>query len=457
MSMAAPGSGDDGALLPWQSRLAARAIPVPEAPDSAGPMLVGFLVLIVFVLGFLGWAALAPLASATIANGLVKAEGNRRTIQHLEGGIVREILVRDGDMVKAGQILARLDDTQSAATREMTRAQLDTLLALEARLLAERDDREGVVMPTLLLERPGEARVVAAIDGQRQLFETRRRQRTGQVLILDQRIEQLRAQISAHVAQVESFEAQLRIAADEVRTVSDLVARGYERRPRLLALQRQQAALRGNRDEQRGLIARAEQAIAEAQLQIVQVTRTFSNEVAQELREAQARISELEERFRAAADVQARRDVVASVAGTIVNQRIFTLGGVVRPGDPLFEILPREDELVIEVQVQPQDINHVGHGMRAEVHFAAFKQRNVPAIFGEVTTVSADILVNERTGIGFYRATVRIPLEQRLRLGDLVIQPGMPAEVLIHAGSRTLIQYLWTPIRDSLRRALKEA
>ncbi|MBL8699315.1 MAG: HlyD family type I secretion periplasmic adaptor subunit [Alphaproteobacteria bacterium] len=450
-------SGELAAPLPWQSRLDERAIPVPAAPDSAGTMLFGYVVLVVFVLGFLGWASLAPLASATIASGIVKAEGNRRTIQHLEGGIVREILARDGDVVRAGQVLARLDDTQSAAAQDLARAQLDTLLALEARLIAERDDVDTVVVPPDLLRRQSDARVAAAVEGQRQLFDTRRRQRVGQVAILDQRIAQLRAQISSHEAQVTSMDVQLRYIDDEIRTVRDLVARGYERRPRLLALQRQAAALRGNGDEQRGQIARAEQGIAEARMQIAQVTRTFSNEVVQELRETQAKIGELEERFRAAADVQARRDVLAPVAGSIVNQRIFTVGGVVRPGETLFEILPHDDELVIEAQVAPNDINNVGIGMRAEVHFSAFKQRNTPAIFGEVATVSADILLNERTGVGFYRATVRIPVEERRRLGPLVIQPGMPAEVLVHSGSRTMIQYLWTPIRDSLRRALKEA
>lgn len=449
--------GETGAPMPWQARLEARAIPVPAAPDSTGPMLFGYIVLVAFVLSFLGWASLAPLASAAIGAGIVKAEGNRRTIQHLEGGIVREILARDGDMVRAGQVLARLDDTQSAAVQDLTRAQLDTLLVLEARLIAERDDVDVLVISPDLLRRQRDPRVATAIEGQRALFETRRQQRVGQTSILEQRIAQLRAQISSHQAQVNSFDVQLRYLADEIRTVRDLVRTGYERRPRLLALQRQEAAVRGNGDEQRGQIARAEQGIAEARLQIAQVTRTFSNEVVQELRDTQAKIGELEERFRAAADVQTRREVVAPVAGAIVNQRVFTIGGVVRAGETLFEILPREDELVIEVQVMPNDINVVGVGMRAEVHFSAFRQRSTPAIFGEVTTVSADIIVNERTGVGVYRATVRIPVEQRRRLGDNVIQPGMPAEVLIHSGSRTLIQYLWTPIRDSLRRSLKEA
>lgn len=448
---------DPATSLPWQARLDERAIPVPSAPNSAGLMVFGYVVLVLFVIGFLGWAAVAPLASAAIASGVVKAEGNRRMIQHLEGGIVREILVRDGSVVKAGQVLARLDDTQSASAQDLARAQLDTLLALEARLLAERDDAERVAMPDFLLRRQADARVASAIDGQRQLFDTRRRQRVGQTSILEQRIQQLRAQISSHEAQVNSFDVQLHFLADEIRTVDELVRRGYERRPRLLALQRQAAAVRGNGDEQRGQIARAEQGIAEARLQITQVTRTFSNEVVQELRETQARIGELEERYRAAADVQARRDLIAPVAGIIVNQRIFSVGGVIRQGETLFEILPREDELVIEAQIMPNDINVVGAGMRAEVHFSAFKQRSTPALFGEVVTVSPDIIVNERTGLGFYRAMVRIPVEQRLRLGELVIQPGMAAEVLVHSGSRTLLEYLWSPIRDSLRRSLTEA
>ena len=429
---------------------------VATAPRYRGATLLGVLLIATFAGGFGVWAATAPLSAAALASGQVKVEGNRRTIQHLEGGIIREILVKEGDRVAAGQMLMRLDDTQSSASAEGLQGQLDSLRALDARLNSERQDMEAVAFPADLAGRRSEPKVAEILQGQEAIFRTRRLAFDGQTSILRQRVEQLRAQIRANEAQMNSMSSQLRLIREEIQTVEELVTKGFERRPRLLGLQRQEAQLLGSQNEQRGLIARSQQAISETELQIVQVRTQFRNEVVGEQRDVQTRIAEINERLRAASDVQVRREVVSPVAGTVTNLRFFTVGGVVRPGDAVLDVIPLNEQLVVEVQVTPTDIDIVGIGMEAEVRLTAFKQRTVPVLFGRVSSVSPDIFQNDRTGMSFYRATVTIEPSQLAKLEGLSLQPGMPAEVLILAGERTMFHYLADPIRQSFRRAFRE-
>ena len=429
---------------------------VATAPRYRGATLLGVLLIATFAGGFGVWAATAPLSAAALASGQVKVEGNRRTIQHLEGGIIREILVKEGDRVAAGQMLMRLDDTQSSASAEGLQGQLDSLRALDARLNSERQDMEAVAFPADLAGRRSEPKVAEILQGQEAIFRTRRLAFDGQTSILRQRVEQLRAQIRANEAQMNAMSSQLRLIREEIQTVEELVTKGFERRPRLLGLQRQEAQLLGSQNEQRGLIARSQQAISETELQIVQVRTQFRNEVVGEQRDVQTRIAEINERLRAASDVQVRREVVSPVAGTVTNLRFFTVGGVVRPGDAVLDVIPLNEQLVVEVQVTPTDIDIVGIGMEAEVRLTAFKQRTVPVLFGRVSSVSPDIFQNDRTGMSFYRATVTIEPSQLAKLEGLSLQPGMPAEVLILAGERTMFHYLADPIRQSFRRAFRE-
>ncbi len=429
---------------------------VATMPRYRGVALVGALVSALFAGGFGVWAATAPLSAAAVAQGQVKVEGNRRTIQNLEGGIIREILVKEGDRVAAGQMLMRLDDTQSSASADALQGQLDSMRALDARLTAERIDSETVAFPPDLASRRGDAKVTEILQGQEAIFRTRRLALDGQTSILRQRIEQLRAQVRANEAQMNAMGSQLRLIREEITTVDDLVKKGFERRPRLLALQRQEAQLLGSQNEQRGLIARSQQAIAETELQIIQTRTSLRNEVVNEQRDVQTKIAESNERLRAASDVLVRREILSPVAGTITNLRFFTVGGVIRPGDPVLDVIPLNEQLVIEVQVQPTDIDIVGVGMEAEVRLTAFKQRTVPVLFGHVVSVSPDIFQNERNGQPYYRATVNIDPEQLVKLEGLSLQPGMPAEVLIISGERTMFRYLADPIVQSFRRAFRE-
>lgn len=434
----------------------ALGLKLPLEPDWRAVARLGMFIALAFFAGFGAWAALAPLSSATIAPGQVKAEGDRRTVQHLEGGIVREFLVRDGDRVTAGQPLVRLDDTQAGASADLLTSQLDMLRASDARLTAEAAGSARLVFPPDLMARRQEPRVAEVLASQEAVFANRSAALANQIGVLSQRIEQSQAEIRSYQAQANSADRQLALTRDELNGVEQLLQRGYERRPRLLALQRQAAELQGNRDQQRELIVRAERAIAEAQAQIAALRSDRQREIATDQNETQSRIAETQERLRAASDVRRRLDVVAPIDGVVANMRFFTVGAVVRPGEPILEIVPMNEALVVEAQVSPTDIENVSAGLRAEVRFLGLRRRVVPVLLGDVTYVAADVSVNERSGNAFYKATVRIPPDQMRLLDGTILQPGMPTEVYIIAGERTMLGYIFQPVRDSFRRAFRE-
>ena len=432
---------------------------VPSAPRIWTYALAGFIAITVFVAGFVGWSMSAPLSTAAVTTGVIKVERNRRVVQNLEGGVIREIFVQEGSMVTPGQVVMRLHDEQTGASADLLSNFYDSQRVLRARLRAETERAEELDIPEDVLGRRSQARISDLVTQQISIFRERRRSIEGQTAILKRRAQQLEAEIRAYEAISQSHQIQLQFIREEEKTVRTLVNQGYEKKPRLLALQRQAAALEGNRDEQNSLIARARQSIAENELQITQLQTNFQREVALELRDVENRIVETEERQRAASDIQLRREIVAPVGGMVVNFRFNTIGGVVRPGEQILEIVPGKEKLIIEVTVMPQDIDIVSIGLRAEVRLTAFKQRVVPMIHGHVIYVSADAFANERTGQLTYRAHVQIDEEQVEKLEKLVgvrLSPGMPAEVLIASGERTFLSYLVTPLRDSFRRAFRE-
>lgn len=430
-----------------------------DAPSIALNALLGSVAIALFLLGFVAWAALAPLASAAVAQGQLKFEGNRRVVQNLEGGVIREILVQDGSLVEAGQVLMRLHDEQTGASAELLSALLDSQRALRARLLAEALGAEAIDFPPELRARRGQPRVAEMIDGQEAIFRQRRRTLDAQSAILRRRSGQLGEEIRSYEAIARSQEDQLVLISEEARVVEALLRQGFERKPRLLALQRQAAALQGSRDQQRSLVARAEQGIGETEMQLRQLVEAFQRDVITELRDVEARIVDAGERQRAASDIQARRDISAPAGGMVMNLRFTTVGGVVRPGEPILEIAPAEDRLVVEVSIQPQDIDVVGLGQRAEVRLTAFRQRVVPQLHGHVVYVAGDAVAGDRNAPPAYRVHVAIDAEQldKLRRATGVAPtPGMPAEVLIFAGERTFLDYMVRPLLDSFRRAFRE-
>lgn len=424
-------------------------------PRTRGAILLGFAAIALFFGGFAAWSALAPLSEAAVAPGMIKVEGMRRTIQHLEGGVVREILVRDGDRVRAGQVLMRLDDIRAAADLEALRSQHWSLLAQDARLAAEIEEAPAIVFPAALSGN-GEARARDAMDGQRAVFEARRAALASQVAVQEARIGQQEAIIAGATGQIRAQRRQLALIRQEEELTRTLVQQGLQRLPTLLALQRSAAALEGQGDDLAAQAGRARQAIAEAHGGIAALLGQRREEAATEQRDIRTRIAEVEERLRAAWDVERRREILAPEDGTILDLRLVTIGAVVRSGDPVMDLVPARDRLVAEVNLQPFDIDVVHPGLIAEIRLPAFKQRLVPYLNGHVTFVAQDVTTDERTRQSHYRVQILIDADQLARLPGVHLVPGMPVEAMIRVGERSFLRYITQPIRDSFARAFRE-
>jgi HlyD family type I secretion membrane fusion protein len=410
----------------------------------------------VFVGAFLLWSLLAPLSSAAVAPGRVVVRDNRKTVQHLEGGLIREILVREGDRVAAGDVLVRLDDTQSGASAQMLQNRYYALRAEYERLSAEREGADAISFPLELTSQRGDPRVEDLLRGQQQIFEKRREARAGRRSIVEQRISQLESEMASYAAQAEATRLQLEPLSEEMAAVKSLFEQGLVAKPRLLELRRQSAALEGARQSALALVARARQQGGEARMEILQIESELLDEVAGEQQEIRERLTETDESLRAAADIQARREIRAPLAGTVMNLHFFTAGGVIREGDPILDIVPSGSELLVRARVNATDIENVREGLKATVRLPAFKQRVVPPLQGEVEHVSADAMTDEASGVSYYVARFVIPPSELELLGGLELQPGMPAEALIITGNRSLFRYILQPLTDSFFRALRE-
>lgn len=443
-----------GVPAAWAPRDEPLILDAPR-PRTGFPVTLGYLVLLVFVVGLGGWASLTPLAEAAIASGLLKVEGTRRTIQHFEGGIVREILVRDGDEVRQGQVLVRLDQPTAAQQTETLRSQRWALLAQDARLVAELAGARDVVFPRDLLDAPA-ARAQDAVAGQRALFEARRVTLESQLTVLQARTEQFEAAIRSAMAQREAQTRMLVLLRAEERNTEQLLRQGLARLPQLLAIQRQIASSEGNIEDIGGQIARARAQIQEAQNEMRRLRDQRVQESSTELRDVRVRLAETEERLRAAEDVSTRMEVTAPEDGTILGMRVFTMGAVVRPGDPIMELVPRRDRIIAEVNVQPNDIEVVHPGLVAEVRLPAFKQRLVPYLHGHVSFVASDITQDERRNQSFYRVQIEIDQDQLRALEGVQLRPGMMVEAQIQTGTRSFGRYLLQPVFDSFHRAFRE-
>jgi len=421
------------------------------------PIIIGFVIIALFFGALGGWAALAPLESAAIAPGEVTIDTNRKTIQHLEGGIISEILVRDGDIVAPGQALIRLEKIQSRAELELLQGRHITASAIEARLIAERDGQTEILFPEWLLDRLEEPEVIDTVAGQINIFASRQQSLDHQTQILRQRIAQFGEEITGLEGQIAAENVQLQLIAEESSDVRHLVESGLARRPRLLALEREAAALEGQRSQNLAGIARARQSISEAELRISELNTEMVNEVVQLLSETQAELFDLADRIRASEDKLIRTEVRAPIGGTIVSLRVHTLGGVIGPGASLLDIVPSDDPLVIEVRVDPGDVDVVRPGLDAQVRISAFSQQNIKPIPGIVTYVSADRLDDERTGVGYYVARIKLAEKDIAEaLSGAKIQPGMQAEVMIATGARTVLEAIMRPLSDSFNRSFRE-
>ena len=449
---AAPRDGD--ALLDGDvaGGLAAQPCPRLGRETAAGIAIVG-----VFLAGFVGWAALAPLESAAIAPGVVSVDGNRKTVQHLEGGIVGEILVREGERIAAGQVLIRLDDTTPRASLELLRGRWMVASALEARLEAERDGQATIRFPASLLGRRGDPKARQIVEGQINVFEARRQALTSQAAILEQRVAQYSEEIVGIEGQIRAETEQLALLREELGDVRQLYKKGLTRKPRLLQLRRRAAEIEGSLNMRQAQIARARQSIAESRMRTADLETSMLNQVVEDLRKAQAELYDLNERVRAAKDVLARTDIRAPLAGTVVDLQVHTAGGVIAAGQPLLDIVPSDRRLVVEARVNPRDIDVVRQGLEAQVRFTAFNQRHRAPAVGILTSVSADLLTDEASGETYYLARVELVETQAASVDLDALYPGMQAEVMIVTGARSALDYLLEPLLKSFNRAFRES
>ena len=427
---------------------------LPLNPRSA--ILFGFIT-ITLIFGGLGtWAAMAPIASALIAPGVLTVDTSRKKIQHLEGGTIKALLVRDGDRVQGGDVLIRLDETQPRASLAILQSEYDSALALEARLLAERDNKHKITFAKDLLNRANEGKLAEILADQTKLFDVRRSARDGETSILQSRSVRLNENIEGLLAQQKAKQRQISLIEEETKGLRDLFQKGFTDRSRLMALERQSAELEGERGEHISAIASAKTNIAETELQIVQLQRDLQEKVVDELRKVRTQIFDLEERLGAALHVLEHIEIRAPVSGTVVQMSVHTVGGIIRSGETILEIVPADDKLIIEAQVQPLDIDNIAVGQEADIQLTAFKSWTTPILVGVVTYISADRMLDQRSGLPYYLARITVSDEEVERLEERELYPGMPAEVMIKTGERTALEYLAQPILDSMGRAWRE-
>lgn len=412
---------------------------------------------IVLTFGLLGgWAALANIDSAVVATGVVSVESKRKAVQHLEGGIVREINVTNGDRVQFGQVLLRLDPTTSNANYAATRHQLDMSLAMEARLVAERDALPEVKFPDALTQRASEPEVARIIDDQLAQFRERRASLDGQIEVMKNRITQHESEIDGLDRERQSAQQQLFFVDDELVGVKALAKKGLVSKTRESSLEREKARLDGIIGRNQADSAKARNAISEMDIQIRQVQQQFLEQVSEALADVRLKLGDLQERIHVAADVRSRIDVVAPRSGVVHNLKVFTLGGVARPGETLLEIVPDDDALVVEAHVEVTDIDRVHTGLPAEVRFPAFHSRTTPLIMGTLQDISRDRLTDEKTGAPYYLAQVAVrdtdvPPDLKTRL-----RPGMPADIVFPTGERTVLDYLTRPLTEAVTTSFRE-
>jgi HlyD family secretion protein len=424
--------------------------------------LLGLAAVAVLVGGVGGWAATTHLAGAVIASGTVMVESNVKKVQHASGGIVGEILVKEGDVVAAGQVVIRLDDTLTRATLGVVQAQLDLFQAREARLTAERDSTDAIVFPASLRDRQIEPPVASAVGGEEKLFEARRQGRQGQRSQLRERVAQIGDEIRGLTAQHQAKEREIKFIGEELAGVAGLYQRNLVTIVRYMALQRDQARLQGESGQLTAEAARARGKIAETELQILQLDQDFRTEVLKDLRETQGRIAELQERVNVAQDELRRVEIRSPQAGFVHQLAVHTVGGIIGKGDTVLQIVPRAETLIIEAKVAPQDVDQMTVGVAVRIRLAAGNRRTLPDLEGVVIHISPDLTREQQsspvgpTNQAYYLVRVSLAEQELKRLGDLHLVPGMPAEVYIRTIDRTPLDYLVKPLQEQIARTFRE-
>lgn len=421
------------------------------------PVQIAVFLSVTFLGGFGAWGSLAPIAGGSVAPGIISPDGSKKTVQHLEGGIIGRLLVRDGDVVKSGQPLVVLENIQPKATHDMLAAQYRTLLATHLRLEAEQANSEKFAIPDELQGEVKDEKTAQAIKAQYDLFQARRETHVSRKKVLNQRIEQLEEQIKGFEAQAFSALRQFQLISEELEDKEQLRRKQIIAKPEILRLQRMQAEIEGRKAEYMAGAARAKQQIGETRLELLTLDAERSDQIATQLVEVRTELASVRERLIASEDILKRTSVTAPVSGTVVDLRFKTEGGIVRQGEPILDIVPSEDALLIDARIAPTDIDVVHPGLSAQIHLSAFSSRGLPRIAGVVRSISADRLVDEQTHQPYYLARVEVNRDELQRIDPHIeLVAGMPAEVLIVTGERTMFEYLFQPFIETFRRGLRE-
>jgi HlyD family secretion protein len=448
--------------------LAAGAAPLrlagPAAPESpakrwsaGGWMRTGLVTLFLLVFGFGAWAAFASIAGAVVAPGRLKVETNRQVVQHLDGGIVAEIAVQEGDVVAAGDVLIRLDDTRLNAELAIVESQLFEVMARIGRLEAEIVGADAPLFDQELLDVAGERPEVARlVEGQAGLFEARAETIRRETEQLRERQTQIRDEIRGAEAQRESLDRQLGFIEQELVDQRSLLERGLTQASRVLSLEREKARLEGQIGTLTAQAAQLRGRITEIDIQLTGRDATRREEALTQLRDLRASEAELKERRLSTRDVISRLDIRAPREGVVLGLTVFTVGAVVRPAEPLMYVVPREADLVVEARVEPTNIDQVFPGQPARLRFSAFNQRTTPEVDSTVLKVAPDALTDEATGLSYYAAELAITEDAMAQLGGLTLVAGMPVDAFIQTGERTPLSYLLRPLTDFFARSMRE-
>ncbi len=431
--------------------------PAGETLDSPRKLIAaGIGAILVLVLLVAGWAALAPVSGAVIAPGSVKVDMYRRTVQHQEGGIVGEILVRDGTKVKAGDPLITLRDVKVDAAIEMVLTQLDGESAKQARLQAEQAWAEKIDFPPELRKRANDPRIGDILRRETQLFNTRREAYDSQLALIKSQIRDIRSEVLAREQQIKADRAAVRFSRDELESNRKLQKEGFISQTRILALERSLADVEARLGEHLAELAAARARASDLELKAENLRTTLMQEAANELRNTTGQLLDLRERLRPLQDAETRQRITAPIAGEVVALKYTTIGAVIGPRDPILDIVPEDVELIIEARVRPEDINYVAVGAPADVRLTSFRRRITPVVEGEVLYISADRLEDKQERTAYYVAHVRVTAEALAKAGDLKLQAGMPAEVYIKTAARSALMYVLDPILGFLGRSLRE-
>ncbi len=419
-------------------------------------LLASVVVALVLVGGLGGWAWTSEFAGAVIAQGQMVVDSNVKKVQHPTGGVVAELRVRDGDMVKLGDIVIKLDDTQTRANLQIVVKGLDEFAARKAREEAEIDGMDGVTFPNELMARQGDPEIDRILVGETRLFEIRRKTREWLRGQLNERISQSEEEIGGLIAQVASKDKQIEWIKKELEGVRELWAKQLVQFNRVTALEREQARLEGERGQLVASIAQSKGKIAETKIQILQIDQDMRTENGKDLADIRGKTAELVEKKVAAEDQLKRVDIRAPQDGMVHQLDVHTVGGVVSAGQQIMLIVPAADKLIVEAKVQPQDIDQVRVGQGAVMRFTNFNSRTTPELNGAVSVVSGDVTQDQRTGASYYTVRVAVPPDQIARLGEVKLVPGMPVEVFIQTNVRTVVSYFVRPFHDQIAKVFRE-